>query len=246
MTDTTAQPERTAAQKEEIRRLGRMLRGLAKTARDASFTGQLAGGKGVAVHQYNAILSRLHDMGVAPADLFTPLLQEASFDEVGVAASQLVSFLREEEDEKRWWANGGVVSASPGHLKIVGFPGSINELGELLREHLPDFLRGRAGEDARKAAAEATEGDSAGAAAEGLGDADIVGGVAREEPAPETPSTTAAPPTDTNVRLREISLRLDELSREVRRPGASPMEMALAAEEMSRLAAEQAVLIGAS
>ncbi len=142
--------------RQELRRLARMLQNIVKTARDASLTGQLSGGKSVAIRQYHAILARLNALGVVDAELFPQLEDSASFDEVGFAASQLISFFQDEDEEqarKGWRNGGGVFEASPDHVKIVGFPGGIGELGDLLREHLPDFLRAKMGkvkEEAQK------------------------------------------------------------------------------------------------
>jgi hypothetical protein len=125
-----------------------MLVGIAKVARDASLTGQLAGGKAVAIRNYNWILERVSSLELIEGSLFEPLPDSSSFDEVGLAATLLSDFLREEDEEgthRRRWGHGGVFEASPGHVKIVGFPGNIGDLGELLREHLPDAIRERVG-----------------------------------------------------------------------------------------------------
>lgn len=131
----------------EVRRLVRILTGIARTAREASLTGQLAGGRAVAVRQYNAVFARVEALGLlSPPDLFQRLPEDAGFDEAGVAASQLAAYLREDCEEgprRRWRTAGGVVECGPGHMKIVGFPEGLSELGEVLREYLPDFLRER-------------------------------------------------------------------------------------------------------
>ena len=124
----------------EIRRLERMLQGIVRTARDASLTGRLAGGRAIAARQYNTILARLQELGLLPHGLFEPLSEEATFDEVGVAAMSLAHFLQDEAAEAEVHARrgggfrGGVFEATPGHVKIVGFPGHIGELRKLFGE----------------------------------------------------------------------------------------------------------------
>lgn len=142
--------EKNDEARREQQRLARVLSGIEKTAREASLTGQLSGGQAVAIRQYNAIVERLERTGTLPEGVFVPLPEGAEFDEVGVAASGLAQYLRdndeEEEGRRRGRTGGGVFEAGPGHVKIVGFPGDISDLGVMLREYLPDFLRQRIGE----------------------------------------------------------------------------------------------------
>jgi hypothetical protein len=142
--------EKNDEARREQQRLARVLAGIEKTAREASLTGQLAGGQAIAIRQYNAILERLERADAVPAGIFAPLPETAAFDEVGVAASSLAQYLRGDDEEgesrRRWREGGGVFEATPHHVKIVGFPGNISDLGGMLREYLPDFLRQRVDE----------------------------------------------------------------------------------------------------
>src|SRR5438270_11696646 len=83
----------------EVRRIRRMLRAMERMARESSMTGSLQGGVRASVQQYNLWLEHLERAGVVPAGLFPPLAEDVSFDEVGVAASLLLSYLEEDEEE---------------------------------------------------------------------------------------------------------------------------------------------------
>jgi hypothetical protein len=216
-----------------------MLAGISKTAREASLTGQLSGGKAVAIRQYNAILTRIAELGVTSSDLFAPLSEEASFDEVGVAASQLADFLREDEEEehrRRWRHGGGVFEASPGHVKIVGFPGNISDLGDVLREYLPDFIKQKVAHAFKFQVQTSDKGCEE----------------ARESPAPPTPPTPPEPPAppgskptrldDIEARLADVSAQMQNVAEQMRRPDVSPEEIQTLAHDMSQLAQRQAEL----
>lgn len=204
--------------KQELRRLMRMLNGISKTARDASLTGQLAGGKAVAVRQYNAILARLRALELVSGDLFTPLAEDAAFDEVGVAASQLTQFLRDddEDDRRRRFGNHGVFEASPNHVKIVGFPGQISELGDLVREYLPDLIKDRLGRGFR----------------------DPV----KKESRPEEEAQSAASADPLEQRLADARREMQQIAEWMARPDVPPDQMRSMAEDLSRLALRQAEL----
>lgn len=124
-------------------RLIRALRGLGQAAREAGLTGQLAEGREVAIRQYNAILTRLQAAGDAPVDLFQPLPESASFDSAGLSAIQLLTYLQDEDEERRRRRR-----ERDGDFPPVGAVGQaiqdqFCELGDLLREHMPDSLRAR-------------------------------------------------------------------------------------------------------
>ncbi len=137
----------------DLRRLARSLQGISKAARDASLTGQFSGSRALAVRQYNSILRRLLSESRVEEDLFEPLPDSATFDEVGFAAQQLSEFIRSDDDDepRRRFRHGGIFEASPSHVKIVGFPGNIGELGDVLREYLPDSIRQRVATTIREA-----------------------------------------------------------------------------------------------
>ncbi|MCA1596316.1 MAG: hypothetical protein LC772_07815 [Chloroflexi bacterium] len=72
---------------------------MAQNARNASMTGALREGVRAATTQYNAVRQYLEGAGALPPGFFPPLPEDASFDEVGISASQLESFLEEESDD---------------------------------------------------------------------------------------------------------------------------------------------------
>jgi hypothetical protein len=76
-----------------------MLREMVRIAKDASLTGALAGGAALAVQQYNRTLENMERTGRVPAAWFQPLPPGSTLDEVGVAASQLDSFLEAEAEK---------------------------------------------------------------------------------------------------------------------------------------------------
>ncbi len=257
----------------EMQRLVRLLQGLVRTARDASLTGQLAGGKSVAIKNYNLIVRRLSALEALPSGVFEPLDESASFDEVGVAASQLADYLRDEEEEeprRRWRGGGGVFEVSPGHVKIVGFPGNIGELGELLRAHLPDFIREQvtiglgvcepparerqkgAGPTPPPTAPPPPEGPPPAPARTAdtppvapVPPVPTVRGETVREPHAGTGST-APDPEGQRVRLQQefnrISRRIGEANNEMRDPNLAPERLVRLAQEVGQLAARSAVI----
>jgi hypothetical protein len=230
--------------KQEVRRLARMLVSISKMAREASLTGQLKNGKGMAIRQYNAVLERLKELEVISGDLFPPVSEDAPFDEVGVAAWQLAEFLREDDEEehrRKWRAGGGVFEASPGHVKIVGFPGNISDLGDVLREYLPDFIKQKVASafrvELKKECAETcaeTEPVKAAAPA------------APKPPAPPTPEAAAGTKPsrveDIEQRLEDIAEQIEQVSERMSEEELSPDEIDCLASDLSQLTQRQAEL----
>ena len=160
----------------DLRKIRRLLRETTRLAERASMTGSLAGGVRIAVRQYNSIRNHLQDQGVIPDDLFQELDEDdATFDELGVVAGMLDSYLEDDEsthpdgerpgdEEKasrqarrdrrrnRWgwagWDWGGNWDGD-GNSEAARFwndPEALRDLqqmGETLREHLPELLRMR-------------------------------------------------------------------------------------------------------
>jgi hypothetical protein len=130
----------------DIRRIRRMLQETVRIAKDASLTESLQEGARSAARQYNAVLRHLEQSGTLPAGFFPPLGEQASFDEVGVAAGQLAGYLEEEEEPEPRRKNERMISGSHNvHINV----GSLKELddlkniGQIIREHMPDWLRGK-------------------------------------------------------------------------------------------------------
>jgi len=101
----------------------------------------------------------LESAGALPGGLFPPLPEEATFDEVGVAAAQLAGYLEEEpgDDVESSPRTGGNVIIGLGGLKAFK---ELKEFGQQIRDHLPEWLEskmGRKDDDPEKVAAHLTE-----------------------------------------------------------------------------------------
>jgi hypothetical protein len=122
----------------------------------------MSGGKEFAVRSYNSTVQHLTNTGEVPPGLFPPLPEDANLDTVGIASGQLAEYLSaglpEQEEQK---GKGGSMIGGDGFVINLG---GLGDVGELIREHLPEWLRGKRGEPEPKEA-EQTEG--AGAAQSG-------------------------------------------------------------------------------
>ena len=201
----------------ELARVARMLRAMARMARDASVTGTLEKGARTSAQQYNRVLQYLEERSAVPPGLFPPLAEDASFDEVGVAAAQLYGFLEPDSDEPRRHRGPGGHGA--GNQIHIGFGGlkdirELKELGQIIRENLPDWVRGAAVVCPKECGPEPRE---------------------REE---ERSSTV----TQVECRLSEVGARIQAAAEHLRRPDLSDAERERLAEQLSELAQEQARL----
>ena len=135
----------------EVRPLRRKLREIVKLAREASLTGSLQGGARSSVLQYNRVIAHLERIEALPPGLFPPLPEDTGFDEVGVAAAQLAGFLREDEEDEEPRTR----AARGNHNVHINFGGKdaseLRELGQVIREHLPEWLRGKVPQAAAQA-----------------------------------------------------------------------------------------------
>jgi hypothetical protein len=149
----------------DLRKIRKLLRETTRLAERASMTGSLQGGGRIAIRQYNAIRDHLQDTGVIPDDLFQELDEdEATFDELGVVTGMLESYLEDdsegcaeadgeqpgEEGEARRgrkarrhgrWDWGAWMG--PAGARFVADPQALRDLqqlGEELRQHLPELL----------------------------------------------------------------------------------------------------------
>lgn len=126
----------------DIRRVRRLLRETKRLAEQASLTGSLEKGGKFAVRQYNAIRQHLQDTGVIPEDLFTELDEdEASFDELGVACALLEGYLEEDEQPEDPRHERRAQRHRPRFGMSFSFGDELKELGETIREHLPEMIQ---------------------------------------------------------------------------------------------------------
>jgi hypothetical protein len=123
----------------EIRRIRRLLRETVRLAEHASLTGSLDKGSRIAIRQYNHIREHLQEIGAVPVDLFQELDEdESTFDELGIVCGMLEGYLVEDEE---------ILNEGKGPTKVqVGMVGlkeleDLKEIGKVIRESLPEFLR---------------------------------------------------------------------------------------------------------
>src|SRR5262249_12927520 len=100
------------------------------------------------VQQFNAILAHLERTGAVPEGLFSPLAEDATFDEVGVAAALLSGGLEEEEEEDRGRRRRGAEFGNGNVISITGLGGlaelkELKELGRMIRDQMPEWLRAK-------------------------------------------------------------------------------------------------------
>src|SRR5438876_1565597 len=125
----------------ELRRIVRMLEKTASMAEHASLTGSMGGGKDVAVRSYNSVLEHLANIGEIPAGLFPPLPADANLDSAGIASAQLAEYLQAglPEPQQEQGKPAGMLGNGNVFLNI----GGLGEIGDLIRESLPEWLRGK-------------------------------------------------------------------------------------------------------
>ena len=132
-------------QAKDIRRARRMLRELYSLAEHASLSGAFRKDGAVeGVQAYNQILRFLGEQAIETNGMFLPLAEDASFDRLGVAARLLRGYLEEEEegdtDKRGVKIVVGKHGEQGGHIAIEEL-GRLKDIGAIIREHLPDFLR---------------------------------------------------------------------------------------------------------
>jgi hypothetical protein len=136
-----------------------MLKATAGTAEHLRLTGGPAQGSPAAVRQYNAVVKRLGS--IIPEDLFTPLEEDASFVDLGMCCEQLAAYLESLQDDTG--EKKPVTPKIQGPVSIkIGDLGELKNLGEVVRQAMPPWLREQMEKDKSKEAGEVkgeTEGD---------------------------------------------------------------------------------------
>ena len=213
----TPEETKTSDNRTEIRRLRRLVREIGELAQHASLTGSLQGGASSAARRYNTIIQRLEELGAVSPGLFQPLAADeaANFDEIGVESKLVAGYLEEEEEEERAGkGQHGGPNVIIGSLNGMQSLEELKDLGRIIRENLPEWMR----EKAR----ERHEGE-------------------REEPRAET-AGRAASLSEVESRLAEVGARLQAVAEQLRRDSLTSEERADLAEQLSRLGQEQARL----
>jgi hypothetical protein len=180
----------------ELRRIVRMLEKTASMAEHASLTGSMGGGKDVAVRSYNSVLEHLANMGEIPAGLFPSLDADANLDSVGIASAQLAEYLREGLPESP--SQPGKGPALVGGDSVIISLGGLGDIAEMVREHLPEWLRGKRSQP-EQGSTERREGSESAAAT---------------TPPPASAHGNGDPPSVHRLSLPQQQVRIEEL-----RPG---------------------------
>jgi hypothetical protein len=128
---------------QELRRLVALLDKTAKVAEHGSLTGSLNSGKAYAVRSYNSMRQHVVTSGQAPESLFPALPENAGLADVGIACAQLAEYLRAglPEPPRRHGGKGAFLKAGEGDV-IISL-GDLGDVGEMVRERLPEWLRGK-------------------------------------------------------------------------------------------------------
>ena len=128
-------------EKAEIRRLQRLLQQISEIAQESSLTGGLTGGAPSAAKRYNSALGRLEELSVVSEGLFLPLPEGVSFDEIGVESKLLAGYLSTDVEPERREERQAPHFHGP--VVIGGLEGleELKEIGQMIRDHLPDFLK---------------------------------------------------------------------------------------------------------
>lgn len=127
----------------ELKRIVRMLEKTAEMAQEAEITGNLAERSAAAVRSYNGIVRHLTGSGQASAALFPLLPDDASLTDVALSSAQLAEYLRAglpEEEQVR--ESGPKISRNLtiGNLNL-GPGGDKDEIAQMVRENLAEWLR---------------------------------------------------------------------------------------------------------
>jgi len=93
---------------------------------------------GAGVRQYNAVVERLQETDTIPKGIFTPLEEDDTLEALGVCCTQLESYLKglmEDPAERK---------STEEHRKVINVVGgmpNMENVGELIRQAMPEWLR---------------------------------------------------------------------------------------------------------
>jgi hypothetical protein len=148
----------------ELKRIVRMLETTIEMAQDASMTGSLAEKSVAAVRTYNKTVNHLLSTGEISSALFGPLPDDATLTDVAMSSAQLAEYLRAglpEEGERA--PRAGAVMERSFSVGVLNLGGDKDELSQMIRDHLAEFL-GQAKQDDAQPEAESTSAGAATAA----------------------------------------------------------------------------------
>jgi hypothetical protein len=140
----TEEKEKEGVQMMEMQGIIGMLKKTADSAEHLMMVGGQVKGSTAGVRQYNAVLKRLKNFVLADPELFTPLDEDASFADLGIACEQLAAYL---EGMTEAAEPGKAKKAAPqimGPVSIkIGDVGDLGDLGEIIRQAMPSWLKGK-------------------------------------------------------------------------------------------------------
>ncbi len=141
---TEEKEEKEGVQAMEMQGIIGMLKKTADSAEHLMMIGGQVKGSAAGVRQYNAVLKRLKNFVLADPELFTPLEEDASFADLGIACEQLAAYL---EGMTEAAEPGKAKKAAPqimGPVSIkIGDVGDLGDLGEVIRQAMPSWLKGQ-------------------------------------------------------------------------------------------------------
>lgn len=93
---------------------------------------------GAGVRQYNAVVERLQETDTIPKGIFTPLGEDDTLEALGVCCAQLESYLKGMMQDP---AEGKSTGEHRKVIKMVSGIPNMENLGELIRQAMPSWLR---------------------------------------------------------------------------------------------------------
>jgi len=190
----------------------------------------LKGGEKRCIKQFNNALNRLIEIDIVPEGLFDPLEEEAEFSEVGVACYHLAGFLKSDLDD--FEISQKKMDKEKIKKIIVGNLGELKDLGEVIRQAMPDFLK-----DAWK---ETKKGDSSKAETPPKSEStpqEVVSIEIEEDEEIINPDSNSV-----ESQIAELRAQIQALAEQLQEDIVSPEEIGRLTREMRKLGKQQAKL----
>ena len=124
-------------EEKELRAIIQMLGATTRMADHLRITHDLDQKSEAGVCQYNSIVKRLKDTDTIPESMFAPLKEDAPFVDLGMCCEQLSAYLKGMVGEPA----EGKKHDAPGNIGVVNIGGNLKELGDLIRQAMPAWIR---------------------------------------------------------------------------------------------------------